>query len=104
MALFRSPLEKTEFVKPSIVTSLVFLLILGFTVISAGGDKKEVPGISVHIVKQMLQNSDVVIIDVRKHRNWWRSNKKILKAVRENPSNVDQWANQYPKDKSLIFY
>jgi hypothetical protein len=46
----------------------------------------------------------VIIIDVRKYRNWWRSSKKILSAVREEPSKVDQWAQKYPKDKSLIFY
>jgi hypothetical protein len=71
---------------------------------SAADNLKNVPGISIHQVKKRLNNSDVVIIDVRKYRNWWRSSKKILSAVRENPSNVGQWAQKYPKNKSLIFY
>jgi hypothetical protein len=86
------------------VAGLIFLLIFSSTCFSAADNDKNVPGISVHQVKQLLYNSDTIIIDVRKYRNWWRSNKKILSAVREEPSKVDQWAQKYPKDKSLIFY
>ncbi len=100
MSVFNSPLERTEL----IWRGIVFMLIFSATGVSAAGDDKNAPGISVHYVKQMLHNPDVVILDVRKHRNWWRSSKKILTAVRENPSEVDQWAQKYPKDKSLIFY
>ena len=102
--LDNSNLNKNKFVWRGTVAGIIFLLIFSSTVFSAADNDKNVPGISVDQVKQLLNNSDVIIIDVRKYRNWWRSSKKILSAVRENPSKVDQWAQKYPKDKSLIFY
>ena len=80
------------------------LILINPTAVLLAGDAKDVPGLSVHQVEKLLHNSDVIIIDVRRHRNWWRSSKKILSSVRENPSDLDQWAVHYPKDKSLIFY
>ncbi len=64
----------------------------------------EVPRISIEQTKQMLDNPEVVIIDVRTAKSWWRSRTKILSAVREEPGSVKQWAGKYPKDKTLIFY
>ena len=104
MSLLNSSLKRTEFIWWGTVTGFVFLLIYDPTGVSVAGDEKNAPGISVHQVKQMLYNPDVVILDVRKHRNWWQSSKKILTAVRENPSEVDQWSQHYPKNKTLIFY
>jgi hypothetical protein len=102
--LDNSNLNKDKFIWRGTVAGIIFLLIFSSTVFSAADNDKNVPGISVDQVKQLLNNSDVIIIDVRKYRNWWRSSKKILSAVRENPSKVDQWAQKYPKNKSLIFY
>lgn len=102
--LDNSNLNKNKFIWRGTVAGIIFLLIFSSTVFSAADNDKNVPGISVDQVKQLLNNSDVIIIDVRKYRNWWRSSKKILSAVRENPFKVDQWAQKYPKDKSLIFY
>jgi len=102
--LDKSNLNKNKFTKRGTVACIIFLLIFSRTGVSAADNDKNVPGISVHQAKQLLNNSDVIIIDVRKYRNYWRSSKKILSAVREDPSTVDQWAQKYPKDKSLIFY
>jgi hypothetical protein len=102
--LDKSNLNRDKFTRRGIIAYIILLLIFSSTDFSAADHDKNVPGISVHQVKQLLNNSDVIIIDVRKYRNWWRSSKKILSAVRENPSKVDQWALKYPKDKSLIFY
>ena len=64
----------------------------------------EVPRISIERTKQMLANPDVVIIDVRTVKTWWRSPTKIENAVREEPAALEHWAEKYPKDKTLIFY
>ena len=64
----------------------------------------EVPRISVEQTKQMLDNPEVIIIDVRTTKTWWRSGTKILNAVREELDSIKQWAGKYPKDKTLIFY
>jgi hypothetical protein len=52
----------------------------------------------------MLANPDVVIIDVRTVKTWWRSPAKIENAVREEPGSIEHWAEKYSKDKILIFY
>jgi len=64
----------------------------------------EVPRISVEKTKELLGSPDVVIIDVRTAKTWWRSPTKILSAVREEPGAVEKWAGKYPKDKILILY
>lgn len=64
----------------------------------------EVPRITVEQTKNLLDNPEVVIIDVRTARTWWSSRTKILNAVREEPGSVNKWAAKYPKDKTLIFY
>ena len=100
----KSNLNKNKFIRRGTVACIIFFLIYSWTGFSAADNDKNMPAISVHQVKQLLNNSDVIIIDVRKYRKWWQSSKKILSAVREDPSMVDQWAQKYPKDKSLIFY
>ena len=64
----------------------------------------EVPRISIEHTRQMLANPDVVIIDVRTAKTWWRSPSKIENAVREELGSLGRWAQKYPKDKILIFY
>lgn len=80
------------------------LLILGQAPWLNASDTTSVPRISADQVNQLLGKPDTVIIDVRKPRNWWRTSKKILTAVREDPSKVDRWAQKYAKDQTLIFY
>lgn len=70
----------------------------------ASAGSVEVPRISVEKTKALLGNPDVVIIDVRTAKTWWRSSTKILNAVREEPGAVEKWAGKYPKDKTLILY
>ena len=64
----------------------------------------EVPRISIEQAKQLQDNPEVVFIDVRSAKSWWRSANKITHAVRENPSAVKQWAPKYTKDQTLILY
>jgi hypothetical protein len=90
--------------KKQAVSYLIFLLICGYAIEGIGNDATEVPRISAAQVKQMLGSPDSVIIDVRRFRNWWRSSKKILTAVREDPSRVNQWIQKYTREKTLIFY
>lgn len=73
-----------------------------FTVATAASI--EVPRISIEQTKEMLDDPQVVIIDVRTAKTWWRSRTKILNAVREELGSLKKWANKYPKDKTLIFY
>ena len=97
-------LTRNKFIRRGAAGCLIFLIIISRTVVSAAENDENVPTISVQQVQPLLNNPDVIIIDVRKYRNWWRSSKKVLSAVREDPFKVDEWAQKYPKDKSLIFY
>jgi hypothetical protein len=83
---------------------MLFWLIFGHMPLLHASDTKGVSKISVDQVKQFLGQPDTIIIDVRTPRNWWRSGKKILTAIREDPSKVDQWFKKYTKDQTLIFY
>ena len=93
----RNPIGVAAF----IIASLVVIAIC----FALGSDASvEVPRISVEQTKQLLGNPEVVIIDVRTAKTWWKSRTKIIRAVREELGSVKQWAGKYPKDKTLIFY
>jgi len=83
---------------------LQILPVLGHAPRLNASDTKSVARLSADQVNQLLGKPETVIIDVRKSRNWWRTSKKILTAVREDPSRVDQWASKYAKTQNLIFY
>ena len=83
---------------------LLVWLVCGQATVGLTDGSDEIARISVDQVKKLLGRPDTVIIDVRTHRNWWRSSKKIPTAVREDPAKVDQWREKYPKDHTLIFY
>jgi hypothetical protein len=88
------------------VAEFIFLLlaVTAFCFPAAKAESIEVPRISVEQTKEVLDNPEVVIIDVRTAKTWWRSRTKILNAVREEPGSQKEWAGKYPKDKTLIFY
>lgn len=85
---------------------LILALMAGilFYQSAASADSIEAPRISIERVRQMLDDPDVIIIDVRTAKTWWRSPTKIANAVREELDSVEQWAAKYAKDKTLIFY
>ena len=85
---------------------LIIVLMAGthFCPAAASADSIEVPRISIEGAREMLADPNVVIVDVRTEKTWWRSPTKITNAVREELDSVEQWAQKYPKDKTLIFY
>jgi len=83
---------------------LLFVLIFSQASWLKADDRLTVPRISADRLSQELGSPETAVIDVRKPRNWWRTGKKILSAVREDPSTVDQWAPKYSKNQTLIFY
>jgi hypothetical protein len=85
-----------------LINALIAGTLLGPT--AAPASSIEVPRISIERTQQMLASTDVVIIDVRTAKSWWRSTTKIENAVREEPASLERWAQKYSKDKTLIFY
>ena len=92
--------------KHILISAVCLVCLLGFARASAPAaeDPTNVSMISVHQLKNMLGKPHTVIVDVRTLRSWWRSEKKIPTAVREDPAKVDQWALKYAKNQTLIFY
>jgi hypothetical protein len=101
-------LRETQMITRNVFAAALLIIVmaagtlLGPTAASAASI--EVPRISIERTKQMLASSDVVVIDVRTAKTWWRSNAKIKTAVREEPGPPERWMQKYPKDKTLIFY
>lgn len=71
---------------------------------AAGAASIEVPRISIDQANRVHGNPDVIFIDVRTAKSWWRSTTKIARAIREKPNAVEQWAPKYGKTKTLILY
>jgi predicted sulfurtransferase len=82
--------------------------ILGLTVIwilvSNAACADEVQRIPIEELKGLLNNPDVIVLDVRAPGDWEGSDSKIQGAIRETWDNFDDWADKYPKDKTLVLY
>lgn len=64
----------------------------------------DVPRMTKEELKEMLDNSNLIILDMRAGKDWKSSEFLIKGAVRENPNDFDSWAMKYPKDKTLVLY
>ena len=63
-----------------------------------------VPRMATDELKSRLGDTDLVVLDVRANRDWSKSQEKIAGAERVSPSEVNQWAKNYPKEKTIILY
>lgn len=95
-------IRRNSFIAAGLIMAVLAGIHLGQEMASAASI--EVPRISIERTKEMLTDPDVVIIDVRTAKTWWRSPGKIENAVREEPGSLKQWAGKYSKNKTLIFY
>ena len=78
------------------------LAIVGMVTPCVAAD--EVPRMTKEELKVLLDDPDVVVLDVRRGKDWSKSEKKIKGAVRENPKRFKSWAHQYSKEKTLVLY
>ena len=86
------------------VPLVVMLSLAIVTAFSRMAMAQEVPRISKEEVREMLDRSDLIIIDVRSGKSWDEAELKIKGAVREDPTKVNSWMDKYPKEKTLVFY
>ena len=90
-----------------IFKSITFLVILPLLILLTGismSAAADVPIITKEELKAQLDSSDIMILDVRKGKDWKSSEFKIKGAVRANPNDFDKWAETYPKDKKFVLY
>lgn len=52
----------------------------------------------------ILDEPDVIVLDVRTGRDWQTAEFKIKGARRFAPEAFSQWADQFPRDKTLVLY
>lgn len=67
------------------------------------GAAAKVPRISSEVLKALIGNPEVVVIDVRRSGDYDRSGAKVQGAIRESEKDVS-WAGKYGKDKLLVLY
>ena len=66
------------------------------------GDKVE--RMKAETLLQQLDSPEIMIIDVRRGTDWEGSELMIKNAVRKPYNDVDGWAGDVPKDKTLVLY
>jgi rhodanese-related sulfurtransferase len=81
---------------------LAFMLLIAFTMPTYGAE--DVPRISTEQLKDILDNPDLALLDVRTEEDWGKSDRKIVGAVRVDPDDVSSWAGDYIKDQKIILY
>lgn len=64
----------------------------------------DVPRISTAQTAARLDDSDLLILDVRPGEQYRASSRKIQGAVFKDPQTVDQWAADVPEGKTLVLY
>ncbi len=84
------------------LSAAIYLVSIGLFLADARG--AEVPRMSPDELRMMLGNPEVVIIDVRIGESWENSPKKIKGAIREDPNNVESWADKYRRDMTVVLY
>lgn len=91
--------------KKSTLILLVFIVGgMGITTLAMPKDIPKVTMVSINELRDMLDNPDLTVIDVRFEKDWEKSNMKIKGAVREDYMRVETWADRYPKDKLIVLY
>ena len=85
-----------------VMSAIVCLVFVGSLAITAAAE--EVPRMTKEQLKEMLDNPNVVIIDVRTGKDWSASDVKIKGAIREDSRQVKNWASKLEKDKTYVLY
>lgn len=88
-------------------TVLSLLVLAGVVWCGApqGKDLSDVPRMSQETLKDRLNDSSLVILDVRVPKSWGKSATKIKGAIRENPDEDSAiWSKRYEKGKTIVLY
>ena len=94
-------MKKTKF--SAIKSIALSFALVGFVTISALA-ADAVPRIGKEQLKELLDNSGVIILDVRTSEDWQKSEFKIKGAIRKRPKFFASWANGFPRDKAIVLY
>ena len=90
--------SKRFLIRLTIMTSF-FLFIASFAAMAAS-----VPRMTVDELKGHLGETDYQVLDVRSGADWANSEVKVSGAERVDPRSVDQWADNYDREKTVVLY
>ena len=87
-------------------TLLTSAIVMGlfFVVPISTAFGKSVPLMTKEELKPIMNDTDVLIIDVRKGRDWSSSEFKIKGAVYGDPKQITNWKDNFSKDKKIVLY
>lgn len=83
---------------------LMLALALVLTSMGRPQAKSEVALMTKDELKSMMDDPDLVILDVRKGKDWTSSEFKIKGAAYVKPQEYASWAGTYPKSKKFVLY
>lgn len=85
--------------------SIAVIFSMGLTLlVTAGSLAANITALSKDQLKAELNQSEMVVIDVRPTFSWLLSGSKIPTAVREDPGEVPSWITKYDKDQPIVLY
>lgn len=93
----KKSLNKTRFFT-TISTLLIMLLV------TVGAALANTDIMTKEQLKKAMDEGDVIVLDVRRGKDWSASEFKIRGALRADPSQFSSWADQYPKNKTIVLY
>ena len=64
----------------------------------------DIPRISKEQLKTMLDDPRLIIIDTRVKQQWDKSEYKLPKAMHQSPWEADEWAKDFPRDRTVVSY
>ena len=86
---------------PIILLFAVAIVMTSAVISQAGAD---VPLMTIDELNAMLDDPDLLVLDVRRGKDWTSSEFKIKGAAYAKPDAYDTWANTYPRDKKIVLY
>jgi len=90
--------------KLSLHLNIFVVFIVTFSMLSGLAMADNIPLMTKEELKTHLGDDDISILDVRAGRDWKSSEFKITGAQRVAPAANNQWADQFNKDKTYVFY
>jgi len=86
---------------PIILLFAIAIMITSSGISQAGAD---VPLMTVDELNAILDDPDLLVLDVRRGKDWTSSEFKIQGATYAKPDTFDKWADTYPKTKKIVLY
>lgn len=86
-----------------IIGTGALVLLCMVLALPAAGVAADAPRVSAEVLKALIGNPQVMVIDVRRGKDYGGSAAKIQGAIRESEKDVS-WADKYGMDKILVLY